>query len=505
MKFSSTRNAQCRVDAAQAIVQGISPEGGLFVPESFPQIPLEEICGFAAAPGGYAACSARVMGAYLTDFTAEELQTMTCEAYASFDADEVTPTHQLDAKEAVLELYHGPTLAFKDVALQMLPRLMSAAIQKTGETRKVLILVATSGDTGKAALEGFRDVPGTSVMVFYPQSGVSAMQQLQMATQQGKNVAVCAVRGNFDDAQSGVKEIFTDAAFAKQLDAAGYKLSSANSINWGRLVPQIAYYFWAYSQQVQKGALKAGAPVDFVVPTGNFGDILAGYYAKKMGLPVGKLLCASNSNNVLTDFFRTGVYDKRRPFHKTASPSMDILISSNLERLLFEACGRDSAQVARWMEQLRTEGCYQVGEEVLRVISEDFSAGWCTEEEGAAAIRALYENDRYLIDTHTANAQAVCEREPSNNQRVVLSTASPYKFPADVLRAIRPGAAVPEDSFAAVELLAAVQAEALGCAPEECVPGPIRTLRTLPVLHRQSCEKDAMRQAVLDALERWDG
>ena len=507
MKYLSTRNAACRVSAAEAIVQGLSPEGGLFVPESFPQIPLEEICSFAKAPGGYAACSARIMGAYLTDFTAQELDEMTREAYASFDDPRVVPTHTLTDREAVLELYHGPTLAFKDVALQMLPRLMSASIRKTGESRQVLILVATSGDTGKAALEGFKDVAGTSIMVFYPQDGVSSMQKLQMITQEGKNVAVCAVRGNFDDAQSGVKRIFSNGEFAQKLDQMGYKLSSANSINWGRLVPQIAYYFWAYAQEVEKGTVAPGAKVDFVVPTGNFGDILAGYYAKRMGLPVDRLICASNSNNVLADFFETGVYDRNRAFHKTSSPSMDILISSNLERLLFEISGRDDEKVRAWMESLQKTGRYEIGEELRQEVARDFAGGWCTEQEGAAAIRSVYEGEGYLIDTHTAVAQAVCEKQAKEGDpfRIVLSTASPYKFPADVLRAAVPDAQIPDESFEMVDALARAHAKIAGCPAEACVPAPICALRTMPVRHRESCEKDAMEEAVLQAIHGWRG
>lgn len=502
MKFTSTRNASLSVSAAQAIVQGISAEGGLFVPESFPQLSLDEIVKFAS--GSYADCAARVMGLYLTDFSAEELQRMAHDAYASFSSADVVPLVQLNDGEAVLELFRGPTLAFKDVALQMLPRLMSASIQKTGAKHKVLILVATSGDTGKAALEGFRDVPGTAILVFFPLDGVSDMQKLQMLTQRGDNVAVCAVKGNFDDAQTGVKRLFADDGVREMLAQTGYQLSSANSINWGRLVPQIAYYFWAYAKLVQGGGVKAGDPVDFVVPTGNFGDILAGYYAKRMGLPVRRLVCASNDNKVLSDFFATGVYDRRREFYKTESPSMDILISSNLERLLFEMSGRDAAKVAQWMQDLTSQGYYDVGAEVLKALGTDFAAGWCTGDEAKQALNGVFDRFGYVMDTHTAVAQCVTEKlHKDGAPAIVLSTASPFKFPQSVLSAIRPGEEH-KDAFEAANALAKVQAAACGKEAKDCLPAQIAELSVLPVRHDAVCEKDNMEQALFDAVKRWN-
>ncbi len=493
MRFTSTRDSSLFVSSAEAIVRGISAEGGLFVPESFPSVGLEEALSYAKR--GYAACAAAIMGKYLTDFSEEELSRMTAKAYSGFDDPAVVPLTDVGGGEYIMELYHGPTLAFKDMALQMLPRLMAASIAKTGEKDKVLILVATSGDTGKAALEGFSDVPGTAILVFYPEDGVAAMQKLQMATQKGKNVSVCAVRGNFDDAQTGVKALFASAETAKKLKDAGYRLSSANSINWGRLVPQIAYYFWAYSVLAGKGAVRLGESIDFVVPTGNFGDILAGYYAKRMGLPVRKLVCASNANRVLTDFFETGIYDKNRAFKKTSSPSMDILISSNLERLLFEASGRNAAAVTRFMEGLKNEGRYDVGEEARRVIAKDFSAGCAGEEEAFGALFGVFERTGAVIDTHTAVAQAVYDKTKDETVTVVLSTASPYKFPQDVLFAIEPGKTPPKDGFEA--------AAALSDRTKTEIPGQILALRKAPVRFTGSCEKCEMEKALFSALESW--
>lgn len=493
MKYISTRDTSLSVSAAEAIVQGLSAEGGLFVPESFPAVSLEETLSFARQ--GYAACAAAVMGKYLTDFTLEELRGMTEKAYAGFDDPAVVPLTDVGGGEHIMELFHGPTLAFKDMALQMLPRLMAASIAKTGEKDKVLILVATSGDTGKAALEGFADVPGTAILVFYPEDGVADMQKLQMTTQKGENVSVCAVHGNFDDAQSGVKAIFSSAEIAEKLKKAGYRLSSANSINWGRLVPQIAYYFWAYSMLAEKSAMKAGEEIDFVVPTGNFGDILAGYYAKRMGLPVRKLVCASNANRVLTDFFETGVYDKNRPFHKTSSPSMDILISSNLERLLFEASGRDPAAVSGWMEELKQQGRYDIGKKAFESIINDFDAGCAAEEEAFCALACVFERTGVVIDPHTAVAQAVYDRRKDRTVSVILSTASPYKFPQDVLLAIEPDKVPPKDGFEA--------SMALSERTKTKVPNQIFSLKDAPVRFADSCEKGGMENALFSALERW--
>ena len=502
MEFMSTRDAGLRVSSAAAIVQGLSKDGGLFVPVSFPSISLDEITAYAQE--GYQVCAAKVMSKYLTDFTYEELEKMTKEAYAGFDVKEVVPVTQIQGKnQAVMELYHGPTLAFKDMALQMLPRLMAASIRKTGEKDRVLILVATSGDTGKAALEGFSDVPGTSILVFYPDEGVANMQKLQMITQKGENVAVCAVKGNFDDTQTGVKKIFSDPEIKATLKDQGYRLSSANSINWGRLVPQIAYYFWAYSVSVGRGSLKAGEPMDFVVPTGNFGDILAGYYAKRMGLPVGRLVCASNDNKILSDFFATGVYDRVRSFYKTSSPSMDILISSNLERLLFEASGRDDKLISGLMGDLFEKGSYRVSGEMLKKLTADFDGDWCTEKDSFPALKELFEQSGELIDTHTAVAQAIQNRRKDGGYTVVLSTASPYKFPEDVLRAL--GQNQGERDFDAVEKLAKLQAAAVNKAADACVPAQIKALKTAQRrFEGVVCTKEEMPKALYSAIKGWE-
>ena len=386
----------------------------------------------------------------------------------------------------VLELWHGPTSAFKDMALQLLPQLLQTALKKTGEDAEILILVATSGDTGKAALEGFADVDQIKILVFYPTGGVSKIQNLQMCTQKGANVRVVAVKGNFDDAQNGVKEIFGDKAFGEKLASENVKLSSANSINWGRLVPQIVYYFSAYADLLEKGTIAAGEAVDFCVPTGNFGDILAGYYAKRMGLPVAKLICASNSNNVLTDFLQTGVYDKKRDFYKTISPSMDILISSNLERLLYHET-QDAALVRGWMEELAAKGRYEVGENVLQNLKETFWAGWVDDAATKEMIREVYEKEHYVLDTHSAVAYRVAQayKKETGSERplVVVSTASPYKFNESVLDALgeeRAGL----DEFAQLDKLASLN--------ESPIPQGLASLKTAEILHRAVCEKTEM-------------
>lgn len=436
MKYFSTRDKNNRVTAAQAIAQGLASDGGLFVPETIPAVSLSEI--EALCRMDYRERAAVIMGRYLDEFTRDELSAFVSEAYAdNYDSEEIAPTRFLHKNTAVLELWHGPTCAFKDMALQMLPRLLTASLKKLGERRKVCILVATSGDTGKAALEGFADVEDTSVVVFYPLDGVSDVQKLQMMTQHGKNVFVSAVEGNFDDAQTGVKKIFGDREFAKTLDEKGVFLSSANSINWGRLLPQIVYYFSAYCDYVGSGKIAMGDEIDFCVPTGNFGDILAGWFAKKMGLPVRKLICASNSNNVLTDFINTGVYDRNREFFTTISPSMDILVSSNLERLLFMFS--DDVSVKGWMEDLRAKGRYDVGAEVLSKIQADFEAGFSSDDEAKAYIRELFKSTGYLMDTHTAVAYSVLANMTRIGEEfptVIVSTASPYKFSDSVLDAL---------------------------------------------------------------------
>ena len=439
MDYISTRDSGHRVSAAQAIVSGLSPDGGLFLPESLPQFSLSEI--EAMAKTGYAGRAVAVLSRFLTDFSEDELREYVSRAYApeKFPPKAVAPVVPLDENAHILELFHGPTCAFKDFALQLLPFLLTASLRKTGCDKTVVILVATSGDTGKAALEGFADVPGAKICVFYPDGGTSNIQRLQMTTQAGENVMVFAAEGNFDDAQNGVKRIFTDRAYAEELAGKGYILSSANSINWGRLVPQIAYYFSAYCELLNAGRIKPGDPVNVVVPTGNFGNILAAYFAKHCGLPVGKLVCASNRNNVLTDFITTGTYDRNRGFYVTTSPSMDILISSNLERLLYLLCGRDDKVLRGYMEALAKAGKYTVGADVLAKLQSEFAAGCADDAATAAAIRGVYRETGYLCDTHTAVAVNVyrdyAAKTGDRTPTVIASTASPFKFANSVLPA----------------------------------------------------------------------
>ena len=450
MNYVSTRNHNKTVTAAQAIAAGISSEGGLFVPESFPTLSADDLR--ALVPMDYRARAAFVLGRFLTDFSAEEVSACVNAAYtAEKFGDHPAPLQTLHDNAHILELWHGPTCAFKDYALQLMPKLLVEAKKNLSRTEKTLILVATSGDTGKAALDGYHDIPGVEIAVFYPTGGTSEIQRLQMATQEGANVAVYAVRGNFDDAQTGVKKVFGDKAIAAKLAERNIRLSSANSINWGRLVPQIVYYFAAYAQLLKAGKIAFGDKVDFCVPTGNFGDILAGYYAKQMGLPVGKLVCASNQNNVLTDFLSTGTYTAKREFYKTTSPSMDILVSSNLERLLYHVTGSD-AEVAGLMKSLSETGRYTVRSETLKAIQESFDCGWSSEEQVAGEIRARYEKDGYLCDTHTAVAfHVAAQKKRDGVPMVVLSTASPFKFPRSVLEAL--GHTAPENDFEAMQAL----------------------------------------------------
>ena len=459
MQFTSTRDSQKIVSASQAIAQGLSDEGGLFVPCEFPKADLE-----AMKDMDYPTLAKTVLSGFLTDYDPAFLENAAKATYGQAFGGKAGHVVQVAEGLYSLELWHGPTCAFKDYALQLMPKLLVEAKKNLGRSEHTRILVATSGDTGKAALDGYHDVPGVSIAVFYPSHGTSEIQRLQMVTQEGSNVAVYAVKGNFDDAQTGVKRVFGDKQIAQKLEAENIRLSSANSINWGRLVPQIVYYFASYFQLVNTGKITMGERVDYCVPTGNFGDILAGYYAKRMGLPVGTLVCASNRNNVLTDFISTGTYDARREFHRTTSPSMDILVSSNLERLLFHASGSDKA-VAGYMNELNQNGVYTVSPEVLAVIRESFACGCAGDEEVAAEIKARYEQDHYLCDTHTAVAFKVAEnyraRTGSKAPMVVLSTASPFKFPCDVLKAL--GLKAPESDFAAMEML---QAETGMPAPE---------------------------------------
>ncbi len=451
MRFYSTRNDSETVSAAQAIVQGLSKEGGLFVPEAFPQVDLEEVC---ALPD-YPAMAAHILQKFLTEYSEAFLTSAAQNAYGPSFHGKAGQLSKVSDGLFALELWHGPTCAFKDYALQLMPHLLVEGKKILGRQELTYILVATSGDTGKAALAGYQDIPGIKITVFYPADGTSQVQRMQMTTQAGENVAVFAVNGNFDDAQTDVKKAFADKELEAELAQRNVRLSSANSINWGRLVPQIVYYFAAYQQLVQSNAIALGEPVDFCVPTGNFGDILAGYYAKRMGLPVHKLVCASNRNNVLTEFLRTGVYDARRQFYRTTSPSMDILVSSNLERLLYHMSG-SAQKVAGWMDQLAREGYYQVDEDCLAKIQEVFAAGCADDVAAAGQLREVFEKDGYLCDTHTAvafhAAKEYAGQAADAVPMVVLSTANPYKFPKDVLAAL--GQTAPEDEFEAMDALA---------------------------------------------------
>ena len=493
MKLYSTRSKQHSAMATEAILKGIAPDGGLYTPVDFEdmQIDLGNLLNKSAVE-----ISAEVVGKILSDFAPSEMQALIEASYAGkFETEELTPLVKV-GDDFVLELFRGPTSAFKDVALSVLPRLIVAAREKLKVTEQTVILTATSGDTGKAALEGFHDVAGTKIIVFYPDGGVSDVQKAQMVTQAGENVRVCAVRGNFDDAQTGVKNIFADDEINHWASDAGMSLSSANSINIGRLAPQVAYYFKAYCDLVLRGEIRLGDRVNFVVPTGNFGDILAGEFARRMGLPVEKLVCASNANNVLTDFIHTGVYDRRRAFYKTNSPSMDILVSSNLERYLFLASRGDSELVARLMSALREQGIYTVPERLLDVIREHFSAGYADDRRALEAIGRVWQNERYLMDTHTAVAWAVMEdfkaKEGNGRINIVLSTASPYKFSRDVLSAI--SSDQPESGFAAMDRLNAIT--------HVPVPENLSGLRHKAVRFDDCINKDQMLKYVKEALDR---
>ncbi len=442
MQYISTRGGDVRFSSALAIRQGIAPDGGLLVPESFPVLTVEEIAELANLD--YVDRAVRILSLYLTDYTPAELREFAELAYAEEKfGPEPAPLVQLNKyndREFILELWHGPTAAFKDMALQLLPHLMTAALRKTGEPHEVCILTATSGDTGKAALEGFCDVPGTSVIVFYPSKGVSEAQRLQMVTQEGDNLDVIAVEGNFDDAQTGVKRIFADEALKIQLQQHGIFLSSANSINWGRLVPQIVYYFSAYADLIKREKIEPGEAINFVVPTGNFGNILAAYYARRMGLPVNKLICASNANRVLSDFIRDGNYRSRREFFRTLSPSMDILVSSNLERLLFELSGRDSDRIREWMESLAENGSYSIDRPTLRQLQEVIVGGFADDTGTLKTIRDVYDRYDHVVDTHTAVGFNVysryAARSGDDSKTVFVATASPFKFSAAVSDAL---------------------------------------------------------------------
>ena len=495
MYYVSTRDHSLQYTPAQAIAQGLSRDGGLFLPVSIPKLPegaLKKMTGMT-----YQQRAQYIMSLYLEDFTAEELGQFAEKAYGpdKFDTPAVAPLKKEDDGTYCLELWHGPTCAFKDMALQMLPYLLTASLKKNQEEKTVCILVATSGDTGKAALEGFKDVDHTKIMVFYPKDGVSDIQQLQMATQEGANVGVSAVVGNFDDAQTGVKTLFSDESLREELAQRGYFLSSANSINWGRVLPQIVYYISAYCDLLAQGAVTEGEPVNFCVPTGNFGNILSAFYAKEMGLPIGRLLCASNSNNVLTDFIATGKYDRNRPFYNTVSPSMDILISSNLERLLYLLSGGDDKLVAGYMKELSDTGCYQVSEEMRKKIQSVFVGGFSSEAETEATIGKMMDEHKYLIDTHTAVAFHVLEqyRKETGDQTktVVASTASPFKFCDAVLDALNV-----TDKATGTALLDQL-AEVSGMP----APQPLATLKDKQVRFTSWTEKEQMRAVVTDFLK----
>ena len=493
MNYVSTRDKKMRMSAAQAIVRGLAPDGGLMTPEVLPRLPgsaLETMKSMS-----YQQRVVYVLSRFLDEFSARELTKFATAAYGgNFDDPAVAPVRPLKEGLHCLELWHGPTCAFKDMALQMLPHLLSASLTKIDEEKTACILVATSGDTGKAALEGFKDVGRTKILVFYPKNGVSDIQELQMVTQAGGNVGVCAVVGNFDDAQAGVKKLFSDQKLAQTLADRGYFLSSANSINWGRVLPQIVYYVSVYCDLLKAETITNGQEINVCVPTGNFGNILAGYYAKQMGVPIKTLICASNENNVLTDFIRTGIYDKNRPFHNTLSPSMDILVSSNLERLIFELSGRNDELVREYMDQLASSGRYQVTAAIQKKVQELFAAGCCDDEQTKVTIAQVWKDFGYLIDPHTAVAFHVLEeyRQSTGDDTpaVVASTASPFKFCTSVLRALGV-----EEYRKGVQVLDQLS-EYTGVP----VPDPLAALKGKARRFEDVTEKEGMLEQVLEFL-----
>lgn len=490
MNYISTRNNCEPVSAAAAIAQGMVPAGGLFVPQSIPALSAEEIASMAGK--SYQEIARWILGKYLTDYTADDIADCVAGAYnTNFDTAEIAPLVKLNDNEYILELWHGPTAAFKDMALQLTPRLLVKAIEKLDLKQEVIILVATSGDTGKAALEGFKNVKGTRIIVFYPAHGVSRVQELQMVTTDGDNTYVVGVEGNFDDCQSAVKEIFADQALKETMAQNGYQFSSANSINWGRLLPQIVYYFAAYLNLVNQKAVAYGDKVDFVVPTGNFGNILAAWYAGQMGLPVGKLVCASNKNRILTDFFATGVYDRRRDFFQTNSPSMDILISSNLERFLFAMTGNNGDKVAQWMDALKQDGIFTVDAETKANIDKFVVGGAADEAETLSMIKACYADHNYVLDTHTAVALKVSREQGSGNVAVIDSTAHPCKFVSSVLAALN-GEASQKSELEQLEELV----NKTGIAQHV----GLQDLDKKPVRHNMVCEKEGISAAVQQIL-----
>lgn len=494
MYYVSTRDRLQKTTVSGAIAYGLAPGGGLYTPEAVPSLAGNALNTLKNMT--YQQRAVYLMNMYLDSYSASELTSFCSKAYGGgkFDDPAVAPVRRVDDTTYALELWHGPTCAFKDMALQMLPHLLTAALRKEGEEKTACILVATSGDTGKGALEGFRDVPGTRILVFYPRDGVSAIQELQMNTQEGANVGVCSVVGNFDDAQTGVKRIFSDPALKEELAKRGYFLSSANSINWGRVLPQIVYYVSAYCDLMKEGALEKGDKLNVCVPTGNFGDILAAYYAKQMGVPLGRLICASNSNNVLTDFIQTGVYDRNRPFYNTISPSMDILISSNLERLLHAYTFGNAEQVKGYMEQLNSTGRYQVSDEVKKKLDKDFAAAFCDDEAAKAAIGNMWREKQYLIDPHTAVAVDALEQYRAKTgdaaPALVVSTASPFKFCPAVMEAL--GVKEPAHGLDSIQQLS----DLTGIA----APAPLTGLAGKRIRFDQTVEKEQMVAAVREML-----
>lgn len=490
--YRSTRNSALKASASQAILQGLAPDGGLFVPDSIPSYDGD---WEALSRQDYRTTAYQIMSLFLTDFTEEELNSCISQAYdKKFDTPLIAPLVKKD-EAYYLELFHGKTIAFKDMALSILPHLMTTAAKKNRIMDEIVILTATSGDTGKAAMAGFADVPGTKIIVFYPKDGVSKVQEMQMRTQRGGNVHVVGIDGNFDEAQSGVKKIFQDPAMKERMAKSGLRFSSANSINIGRLVPQIVYYFYAYGQMIAQGAVKAGECINVTVPTGNFGNILAAYYGKLMGLPVSKLICASNENKVLVDFFRTGAYDRNRSFRLTSSPSMDILISSNLERLIYRIAGDDSDVTAKLMASLSAQGVYRVSDEMYGKLS-DFYGNYASEEETSEEIAAVYASAGYVMDTHTAVASKVYRKYRSESgdrtPTVIASTASPYKFARAVVSSIRPADGEKSD----LELIDELH-EVCGVQ----IPQAIEDIRTAPVLHNTFIESGDMEKEIASWLK----
>jgi threonine synthase len=497
MNYVSTRGWAEKKPAKKVIIQGLAEDGGLYVPATFPRITVNSALA-QMPPISYASQAALILKSFLTDFSESELNSACQEAYGEkFDQEAIVPLKILDKQIAVLELWHGPTLAFKDLALQLMPRLLSLALKEEEEKYELVILVATSGDTGKAALEGFADVPGIRIFVFYPHAGVSEIQRLQMVTQRGQNVGVCAVLGNFDDAQNGVKQIFGDAQINKELQKINLRLSSANSINWGRLVPQIVYYFTGYQQMVGAGLITLGDPILICVPTGNFGNILAAFYAQQCGLPVSKFICASNRNKVLTDFLRQGIYDRRREFYRTESPSMDILISSNLERLLFELSGRNPELVRSWMKDLEVKGWYRLPDEKIYHLQSGFYGGFADRQATLQAIQEVFSHHGYLIDPHTAVGYHVLhkyrEETGDGTPALLAATASPFKFNVAVLEALG-RETKGKDEFSLLRELSALSGQP--------IPFQLAELPNLPEIHKNVCRKEEMAEVIMHFLKK---